>query len=101
MSNNKNGLGKMHEAIILLTMDASARDALRQMDLADSEQVRSLARVLNAGKMPSDGMVRLISKLEQAGVKPSRAALEKLGEAVRGSPEAQAVLAATSSTSTH
>ena len=74
---------KMRAGIMMLAMSQHARDALRQMNLEDEKQVRIIRNLLRAGALGSTNTLRLLAKLQDKGVKPSRDALERLAKAVR------------------
>ena len=89
---NKTDLAALKAAVVMLSLDSRAREALHKMDLEDEHHVRVISRVLQAGAMTSPNKLRLIAALQDRGVRPSRGALEKLAVAVRADPQGRAAL---------
>ena len=89
---NKTDLAALKAAVVMLSLDSRAREALHKMDLEDEHHVRVISRVLQAGAMTGPNLLRLITALQDKGVKPSRSVLEELAVAVRGNPQGRAEL---------
>ena len=75
-----------------LAMSASTRDILERLDLENERSVATIGRLLSVGAVDAGTSMRLITKLTEAGAKPSRGVLEELAVAVRADPQGHAAL---------